>query len=446
MADYDVQVLGLTTPAAIAPLTQCRPVVSVRNNGLYDATASGYVRIYAAGLLIFESEVYSDTIAPGDSGPASAVEYWTPPAEGFYVVQGYVSSPLDQVESNNNLQPTTIEVRATAPVPPDTPVAIHASQHESGGADEISIEGLPGRAAQGQTPTNHASNHELAGTDPINVEGMPGVLGQAQHPISHATSHKLGGSDPVDVLALPNADDLELVARKGVNNGYAPLDSNTAVPIANLILGSYLAEPDEDPDARGLRQDRFLGQTNPVPHAATHAPGGRDACDFGRIETHIVDAVNIAHGAGLIQVLRLDLTPDQLENACLSADLAGTIIADASPTHTALFYLRYHSQAFTEIVAVSTLTLSPGSAYRFATRVAGGIRKQINSYCHGLISALAHNPALASTLTLDVATNAAGGIRIQDTTNFYLEILVACIGAAGDSVTVDTAAASCVIP
>jgi len=71
MADYDVAVLELTTPAATAPLAQCRPVVSVRNNGLHDAVASGYVRIYSAGLLIFESELYSDTIGPGETRPAS---------------------------------------------------------------------------------------------------------------------------------------------------------------------------------------------------------------------------------------------------------------------------------------------------------------------------------------------------------------------------------------
>lgn len=446
MADYDVEVLGLTTPAAIAPLTQCRPVVSVRNNGLYDATASGYLRIYSAGLLIFETEVYSDTIAPGDTRPASAVEYWTPPAEGLYVVQGYVSSPLDQVESNNNLQPTTIEIRGSAPVPPETPVPFHASQHESGGKDELSIEDLPGRAADGQTPIAHASNHMVAGIDPINVEGLPGVLGQGQTPKSHAASHKLGGGDALDVLALPNADELELVAHKGVASGYAPLDSWNAIPFNHLILGSNICEPDEDPDARGLRQDRFVGQTNPVPHAATHLPGARDTLPFGAVASHIRDVVYVAAGAGAVQILRLDLTPAQLEDACLSADLAGYIATDAGPSHTAAFTLRFHSTEFTENIAIAVLDLNLSSLYHFHVRMAGGIRKPLHLYAHGLVSALTVNPPVSSALMLKVAVNVPGGIMIQDTSNFYFEILATCAGGMADLLSVDTAAGSCVIP
>ena len=233
MADYDVGVVSLTTPAPAAPLAQCRPVVSVRNNGIHDAVASGYIRIYAAGLKIYESEAYSDTIAPGETRPCSAVDYWTPPAEGPYTVQGYVTCPLDQVEPNNNLWPVTVNISGVVP-PPPTPVALHASQHESGGEDEMSLEGLPGRAADEQTPINHASFHENGGIDRIDVTGLPGVLGSAQTPKSHAAAHKVGGSDQVDVLALPNATALELVARKGAANGYPGLNTTSRIPHAHL--------------------------------------------------------------------------------------------------------------------------------------------------------------------------------------------------------------------
>jgi hypothetical protein len=259
MADYDVSVIGLTVPAATAPLAQCRPVVSVRNNGLHDAVASGYIRIYSAGLLIFESELYSDTIGPGLTRPASAVDYWTPPAEGTYTVQGYVSCPLDQVEPNNNLFPTTIVVSGTEPEPP-TPVQAHASQHESGGADELSIEGLPGRAADDQTPITHATNHMNAGIDRLDVTGLPGILGEAQNPKLHAAAHKIGGADLVDVLGLPNATALELVARKGVVNGYAELDSGGLLPITRLCPYG------EQPATNGLRKDRSWGPVDPTDH------------------------------------------------------------------------------------------------------------------------------------------------------------------------------------
>ena len=274
MADYDVGVIGLTTPAPSAPLAKTRPVVSVRNNGLHDVIASGYIRIYSAGLLIFESEVYSDTIGPGETRPASSVDYWMPAAEGTYTVQGYVSCPLDQVEPNNNLFPTTITVSGTEPVPP-TPVQPHASQHESGGEDEVSIEGLPGRAADDQHPIAHASDHENAGVDRLDVTGLPGILGEAQTAKPHAAAHKVGGSDPVDALALPNATNFELVARKGAANGYAGLNAGSFVPTDQLAPVGLQADTD------GLRFDASWGPTTPIAHATTHEAGEDDELDVG---------------------------------------------------------------------------------------------------------------------------------------------------------------------
>lgn len=252
--DYDVAVLALSTPPASAVVTPYRPAVSVRNNGIHDAVASGYVRIYAAGLLIFESEVYSNTLTPGETGAAEALQYWTPPTEGTYIIQGYVTCPLDQVEPNNNLNPTTVIVGPGQPPVPPTPVEPHAAQHEEGGGDELSIEGLRGRCGDLQPPSNHASDHEAAGSDPINVTGMPGVLTEAQTPKLHATTHELAGSDPLNVDDIPGADGLEHLANKGEPFGYPGLDQ------AALVLQAQLA-PDILPGVEnyGLRFDRTWG-------------------------------------------------------------------------------------------------------------------------------------------------------------------------------------------
>ena len=284
MADYDVSVVELTTPAVTAPLAQTRPVVSVRNNGLHDAVASGYVRIYSAGLLIYESEVYSDTIGPGETRPASAVDLWTPPAEGVYMVQGYVSTPLDQVEPNNNLWPTDVTISGIEP-PPPTPVPLHASQHEQGGADETSIEDLPGRAADQQRPINHASNHENGGIDRVDVTDLPGVLGEGQTPKAHATSHKTGGGDALSVLALPDVTDLELLAHKGANNGYASLDSEGYVPHEQL---AFPVEPPGDPDW-ALTFGRVYGPSIPKQHAASHQSGGSDPLNVAGLSGLLAD-------------------------------------------------------------------------------------------------------------------------------------------------------------
>ena len=65
MADYDVGVTGLSVPPASAVVQQYRPAVSVRNNGVHSALATGYIRIYSAGQLIETFEVFSGSIPPG---------------------------------------------------------------------------------------------------------------------------------------------------------------------------------------------------------------------------------------------------------------------------------------------------------------------------------------------------------------------------------------------
>jgi hypothetical protein len=187
MADYDVGALALVVPSSSAPRATYRPAVSVRNNGIHDALASGYLRIYAAGLLVFESELYSATIQAGQTANAQAVDYWTPAAEGFYTVHAYISCPLDQVESNNMLQPVTIQITGeTPPVPPV--VAAHAAQHEEGASDELSIDGLKGRAADPQDALAHAAQHQAGGADALNVGSLQGVLAQDQPAQVHSNT------------------------------------------------------------------------------------------------------------------------------------------------------------------------------------------------------------------------------------------------------------------
>lgn len=258
--------------------------MSVRNNGIHDAVASGYVRIYSAGLLIFESELYSDTIGPGVTGAASAVDYWTPPAEGSYMVQGYLSTPLDQVEPNNNLSPTWVAITGEPPIPPG-PVEFHASQHEEDGGDELSIEGLRGRTGDTQIPIAHASFHEINGEDVLNVQSLPGVLSEPQYGKTHAAEHKTGGSDLLSVLALPDATDLELVARKAANNGYAGLDFAGHVPDDQLAT-----IPDPVPDAGdALTFASGWSKANALPHDYMHENGGDDEISVAGLSGVLAD-------------------------------------------------------------------------------------------------------------------------------------------------------------
>jgi hypothetical protein len=126
-------------------------------------------------------------IPAGATGTAQAVAYWTPAAEGKYEIHAYVSTPLDQVEQNNMLGPVTITI--TGDEPPEPPVVVpHAAQHEEGGEDEISIDGLKGRGADLQEALPHASKHQVGGADALNVGSLQGVLAQDQPAQVHSNT------------------------------------------------------------------------------------------------------------------------------------------------------------------------------------------------------------------------------------------------------------------
>lgn len=93
----------------------------------------------------------------------------------------------------------------------------HATRHENGGADEISVAGLSGVLADAQTPAAHAATHSADAADEITVEnlGTAGAIGTvpisdgdgtmtmgAPAPAAHASTHSDGGSDEITVEDL----------------------------------------------------------------------------------------------------------------------------------------------------------------------------------------------------------------------------------------------------
>jgi len=73
--------------------------------------------------------------------------------------------------------PLAPDYRATAGFGTPTAPTAHASTHESGGSDEISVAGLTGLLATPQTPTAHASTHESGGSDELAVTALGGFPG-----------------------------------------------------------------------------------------------------------------------------------------------------------------------------------------------------------------------------------------------------------------------------
>lgn len=292
MADYDVGVTGLSSPPPAAVKTQYRPAVSVRNNGLHNAIASGYIRIYSAGLLVFESEVYSGTLTPGASGTADAVDYWTPETEGTYIVQGYVTTPLDQVEPNNNLAPVTVIVSGEEPpVPPTVP--LHASQHEEGGTDPINVDGLPGVLADRQLPTAHGTQHQAGQSDVLNVAGLAGVLGEAQTPKLHGNAfHSPLMASWADLAAHAGSAAAHMAAANLANRETTGLDvglvpTTQLAGVSEVLDGRKFLERGDNP---GDRQ-----WSVPVPQGLVCVWPAATAIPDGWANAGIVPPPDIAH-------------------------------------------------------------------------------------------------------------------------------------------------------
>lgn len=333
MHDYDVEALSLSAPPASAVIQAYRPAVSVRNNGVHAAYASGYLRIYAADLLIFETELYSATIAPGATGLAQAVGYWTPPAVGKYMIFGAVTCPLDQYEPNNNLAPVTIDVTGLPP-PTPPPVPLHAAQHEEDGLDEASIDGLSGKTKDPQSPLAHVASHQAGGTDALNVGALLGELAQDQptkihsntkHDPQMATASALSSHQAAANVHSASTN-LEQLEHKGQPNGYAGLDN------VGFVLDAQLAPvPTPPPDAGdALTFGSGWSKANPLYHAHTHQLGGLDPLPMALNATGA--SVTVDGGSGETTIASITV-PAGWMNATLGLILnaAGRLTSDFCP-------------------------------------------------------------------------------------------------------------------
>lgn len=83
----------------------------------------------------------------------------------------------------------------------------HAISHESGGSDEISVEGLLGLLADGQTPISHKTSHENGGSDELDLTGLSGGFQNPYpNPVTFEGDVKFGSGGLVPVSVLDGSD------------------------------------------------------------------------------------------------------------------------------------------------------------------------------------------------------------------------------------------------
>lgn len=123
----------------------------------------------------------------------------------------------------------------------------HGSSHENGGADEISVAGLSGLLADGQTPLAHATSHQDGGSDEISLAGLAGESVTPQPPKAHASSHQSGGSDAVKLDDLSAPDDNTDLDASIAKHGLLPKLANDAAKFLNGV-GSFAVPAYSNPD------------------------------------------------------------------------------------------------------------------------------------------------------------------------------------------------------
>jgi hypothetical protein len=125
----------------------------------------------------------------------------------------------------------------------------HATSHQSGGSDEITVTGLSGLLANGQTPLAHKTSHQDEGTDEISVTGLSGLLADDQHVldaevVSAAKTVKLDDfAAPDDNTDLDASTSKHGLAPKGTTGTtqYWRQDWTVATPSGGITTGKAIA-------------------------------------------------------------------------------------------------------------------------------------------------------------------------------------------------------------
>jgi hypothetical protein len=216
----------------------------------------------------------------------------------------------------------------------------HKTRHENAGADEISVVGLSGLLADGQTPLAHKTSHQDAGSDELSVAGLSGVLADKQDankiqghavtetaiandfilvykvagdqfvyeakgtPAGHKASHQDAGGDEISVTGLSGllADGQTPLAHK-TSHEDGGADEMSVAGLSGVLGDKQDADKIQGHtvDETALANDRVLvyktsgtkfvyeDKGTPTVHASSHQNGGGDEIDVGGLSGLLAD-------------------------------------------------------------------------------------------------------------------------------------------------------------
>lgn len=300
---------------AVNPLHSKQTAPSVHTVVAY-VYANAAARTGATG---FTSEDLYKLAWQSDNGTLWVLTATTP--TWSQIAAGGSLPPHASTHENGGADEISVAGLSGALADPQTP-STHASTHSDGGSDEITIEGLATSGAVGTVPTSdgsggltmgapapaiHASTHENGGADEISVAGLSGLLADPQTPTSHASTHSDGGSDEITVedLATSGADG-SVPTSDGAGGLAMAVPPSAVVTWGNRYVSNTTTTRYLDPAF-----ERSQAATSPIQWRAPRAGTARNL----RVR-HNVTAGN---GNAIVYTLRVNGTP-----SALSASLNST--------------------------------------------------------------------------------------------------------------------------
>ena len=193
----------------------------------------------------------------------------------------------------------------------------HASSHQDGGSDEISVTGLAGLLVTAQTPAAHKTSHQDAGSDELSVVGLSGLLADDQHVLDAE----------VVAVAVAKATLTEQgdVFYASAASTPAALAHGTAGQA--LLTGGHAANPS-------------WGAPAPAAHKSTHAGGGSDKVKYTRQIMWYIPDTTLTTGANKSATIVYrgpTLTNIRWDFRVVTAPTGASLIADVNAGGTSLW-------------------------------------------------------------------------------------------------------------
>lgn len=217
-------------------------------------------------------------------------------------------------------------------------------------ADFTKLDGIEAGAdvTANHNPKAHKASHQDGGADEISVAGLSGLLADGQTPLAHKTSHQDGGSDELSLAGL-DGEPSTLTTHKNATTGVHGVGAGTIAKVGDIAVDSNLSAAAQD--AVTKRHDRQHALTSTSDHSSSATSGKMLKADANGLpvnatntDTEVADAVTKKHSKVITLTFIIDgggsaITTGQkghleIPFACtitgwtLLADQSGSIVID----------------------------------------------------------------------------------------------------------------------